>query len=96
MSLTALVMSSLIAIVAMGAAAMLWDNDWPGPRSHFFNKNDAFALFYFFPLIAASAVALAGVFIQLWRDQWHRLVTTMTCTLLTGNWLVNCFYYVAN
>lgn len=95
-SLTALVMSSLIALLAMAAAVMLWDNDWPGRGSIFFNKTDAFVLFYFFPLIAASVVALAGMFIQLWRDQWHRLVTIMTCTLLTANWLVNCFYYAAN
>jgi hypothetical protein len=95
-SLTALVTSSLIALLAMAAAVMLWENDWPGRGSIFFSKSDAFLLFYFFPLIAASVVALVGLFIQLWRDQWHRLVTIMTCTLLTANWLVNSFYVAAN
>jgi hypothetical protein len=95
LSVAALVVSTMLAILAMAATVVIRNTEWSGPRTIFFGRNDALLAGYFYPIVAASVLAVTGVVLELWRDQWHPRLTAVAVIGVSAHWLGTSFCYAA-
>lgn len=89
-SLNALVVGSLLPMFAMVFASVVWISDPPAAKKWIVGDLIWFAG-HFLPIWVGSALAIAAVLIQLWRDQWHPRSTAVAFTWLSGYWITVIF-----
>jgi hypothetical protein len=91
-SLNGLVMGSLLAMFAMVFASVVWISD-PSAAKQWITGDLIWFAGHFLPIWLGSGLAIAGVLIELWRDQWHPRSTAVAFTWLSGYWVTVIFIH---